>query len=94
MLIIQVLYEVAFAYGNLNHKFYLYTTVPRSIIHSEMSLHEVAALSSILSVECIEEAIDASVFSEKVLLHTTSCSCIFNHAKLEDTFYTVPRVFY
>ena len=64
--IIQVLYEVAFAYGNMNHKFYLYTAVPRSVIHTEMSLREVAALSSILSVECTEEAIDASVFSEKV----------------------------
>ncbi len=64
----QVLYEIVFANGNMTCKFGVFSTHPRTKVSMDMSLEEVAGVSSVLSVECTQEPMDALTFNTEVLL--------------------------
>ena len=71
---IQVLYEIAFAYGVMESKFHLFSSIPRTLIPQEMSLLDAAAVSSVLSVEHIDEGIDSQEFIQAVNVASGKCS--------------------
>lgn len=62
-----MLYEIAFAFGAMECKFNIFSTIPRTLIPQEMSLEDAAALSSVLSVEVTAEDIN---IVEMVKCHT------------------------
>ena len=56
----------------MKSEFHLFSSIPRTLIPQEMCLPEAAAISSVLSVECIDEDIDSQEFIQAVSVAKTN----------------------
>ena len=61
-----MLYEIAFAFGVMDHAFHLFSIMPRVQIPMDMSLEEAGRISSVLSVECSEQELKIQDFDPEV----------------------------